>query len=213
MRTGGYFRFRTLGLGRFVDAWYRQFTYEVMLPATQDDSFTSGTWPTQFDLQDESGNDLNPPPAGNGVVVIMSYGANGSGSFTTDGTQMPGPPVTAVTELANLDNDFVFSSATYSSDTANPFDDLVLILTEEQIVEPLAKRGVLKNYGCGINFRTSQRDAILVLPIYCFAAANPCLLICNLPAPTWTACRPPNHRPTRPTKQLPVANPRWISYS
>jgi len=161
MRTGGYFRFRTLGLGRFVDAWYRQFTYEVMLPATQDDSFTSGTWPTQFDLQDESGNDLNPPPAGNGVVVIMSYGANGSGSFTTDGTQMPGPPVTAVTELANLDNDFVFSSATYSSDTANPFDDLVLILTEEQIVEPLAKRGVLKNKLTQVREKLERIDSAL----------------------------------------------------
>ncbi|MGI0025504.1 MAG: type II secretion system protein, partial [Nitrososphaera sp.] len=134
---------RTLGLVRFVDAWYRQFTYEVTLQATQDDSFTSGTWPTQFDLLDEWGIDLNP--AGDGVVVIMSHGTNGNGAFTTDGIQLPGPPVTAVNELANLDNDFVFSSATYSSDTANPFDDLVLILTEEQIVEPLADRGVLKN--------------------------------------------------------------------
>lgn len=137
---------RSLGLSRLPDAWDRQFTYEVTLEATQDDSFTSGTWPTQFDLQDESGNDLNlPDPAGNGVVVIMSHGNNGSGAFLTTGMQMDAPPPTAVNELANLDTDFVFSSASYSSDATNPFDDQVLVLTEDQIVEPLAERGVLKN--------------------------------------------------------------------
>lgn len=138
---------RTLGLSRLVDGWDRQFTYEVTLEATQDDSFTSGNWPTQFDLQDESGNDLNPPnPAGNGngVVVIISHGNNGSGAFLTTGIQMDAPPPTAVNELANLDTDFVFSSTSYSSDATNPFDDQVLVLTEDQIVQPLADQGALK---------------------------------------------------------------------
>jgi hypothetical protein len=135
---------RALGLsgGRLLDAWDRQFTYTVVLDATKPDSFTKYRWPPTFELKDEHGIPLNKQ--NKGIVVIISHGANGSGAYTTKGEPLPSPVTTAKFELENLDDDPTFVQAAYSTHEENPFDDQVLVLTEDQIVQPLANQGALK---------------------------------------------------------------------
>jgi prepilin-type N-terminal cleavage/methylation domain-containing protein len=135
---------RTLGLsgGRLTDAWDRQFTYVVVLGAIKKDSFTSNLWPPTFILKDEQGRSLNEK--NKGIVVIISHGANGSGAYTTSGIRLDGPPDTAANERENLNDNSIFVQAAYSTHEENPFDDQVLVLTEDQIVQPLANQGALQ---------------------------------------------------------------------
>ena len=127
--------------GRLLDAWDRQFTYAVVLKATKTDSFTSNLWPPTFILKDEkkSLNEKNE-----GIVVIISHGANGSGAYTTNGKQLPLPATTAKLEWENLNDNPIFVQADYSTHEDNPFDDQMLVLTEDQIVQPLANQGALQ---------------------------------------------------------------------
>jgi hypothetical protein len=47
-------------------------------------------------------------------------------------------------EWENLNDNPTFVQAAYSTHEENPFDDQVLVLTEDQIVQPLANQGALK---------------------------------------------------------------------
>jgi prepilin-type N-terminal cleavage/methylation domain-containing protein len=136
---------RALGLsgGRLLDAWDRQFTYAVVIKATKTDSFTRNRWPPTFKLTDELERLLNEK--NEGIVVIISHGANGSGAYLTDGRQTdPQGIETGQLERENFDPDFTFIQAPYSTNERNPFDDKVLVLTEDQIVQPLANQGALQ---------------------------------------------------------------------
>jgi prepilin-type N-terminal cleavage/methylation domain-containing protein len=128
---------RTLGLsgGRLMDAWDRQFTYVVIAEATQDNSFTSNAWPATLELRDKARGKLIQQ----GIAVIISHGANGSDAYLTTIPKLPN----LQDEEANLDNDHIFVQADYSINDDNPFDDQVLLLTEDQIVQPLANQGAL----------------------------------------------------------------------
>jgi prepilin-type N-terminal cleavage/methylation domain-containing protein len=138
---------RELGLsgGRLLDAWDRQFTYVVVREATEKNSFTTPKYlPPTFKLLDDQQRPLN---RGNeGIVVIISYGANGSGAYRTDGRQTdPHGIETGQLERENFDPDSTFDpdtfiQAPYSTNESNPFDDKVLVLTEDQIVQPLANQ-------------------------------------------------------------------------
>jgi prepilin-type N-terminal cleavage/methylation domain-containing protein len=138
---------RSLGLSsRLLDAWDRQFTYVVISEATRDNSFTSQRWPPTFKLSRPIDDQLRQLNQGNeGIVVIISHGANGSGAYLTDGQQAdPQGEEAGQFEKKNIDTDSVFVQADYSTREKNPFDDQVLILTEDQIVQPLANQGALK---------------------------------------------------------------------
>jgi prepilin-type N-terminal cleavage/methylation domain-containing protein len=145
-----------LGLSgdRLLDAWDRQFTYVVIAEATQKNSFTSNAWPPTFKLFrpiNNQPNQLKQLNQGNeGIVVIISHGANGSGAYLTDGRQTDPQGIEAgQLERENFDPDSTFDptkfiQATYSTHENNLFDDKVLVLTEDQIVQPLANQGALK---------------------------------------------------------------------
>jgi prepilin-type N-terminal cleavage/methylation domain-containing protein len=142
---------RALGLsgGRLLDAWDRQFTYVVISEATRDNSFTSKRWPPTFKLFrpiDNQLDQLRQLNQGNkGIAVIISHGVNGSGAYLTDGRQTdPQGEEAGRFEKENIDADSDFVQAPYSTNERNPFDDQVLALTEDQIVQPLANQGALK---------------------------------------------------------------------
>jgi prepilin-type N-terminal cleavage/methylation domain-containing protein len=138
---------RSLGLSsRLLDAWDRQFTYVVISEATRDNSFTSQRWPPTFKLSRPIDDQLRQLNQGNeGIVVIISHGANGSGAYLTDGRQIdPQGEEAGRFEKKNIDADSDFVQAPYSTNERNPFDDKVLVLTEDQIVQPLANQGALK---------------------------------------------------------------------
>jgi prepilin-type N-terminal cleavage/methylation domain-containing protein len=137
---GGVIPGRALGLsgGRLLDAWDRQFTYVVVAEAIQNNSFTSNAWPATLELRDKAGGEL----IRQGIAVIISHGANGGDthqpSDATLGVKSP------TDEEENVNNDHTFVQAPYSTNEKNPFDDQVLVLTEDQIVQPLANQGALK---------------------------------------------------------------------
>jgi prepilin-type N-terminal cleavage/methylation domain-containing protein len=130
---------RTLGLsgGRLMDAWDRQFTYVVIAEATKNNSFTSNAWPATLELRDKAGGKLIQ----RGIAVIISHGANGSDAYQSLGATSGAKPPTD--EEENFNNDHTFVQAPYSTNEKNPFDDQVLFLTEDQIVQPLANQGAL----------------------------------------------------------------------
>lgn len=132
---------RALGLsgGRLMDAWDCQFTYVVIAEATQDNSFTSRAWPAALELWRHKKAEGEPI---RGVAVIISHGANGSDAYLTT-NKRPEELPQGEDEKANLDNDHIFVQAEYSTNDDNPFDDQVLFLTEDQIVQPLANQGAL----------------------------------------------------------------------
>jgi prepilin-type N-terminal cleavage/methylation domain-containing protein len=121
------------------DAWDHQFTYVVIAEATRDNSFTSSAWPAAMELWDKADKAKGKPIQKGGVAVIISHGANGSDAYLTTIPKLPN----LQDEEANLDNDHIFVQADYSTNDDNPFDDQVLLLTEDQIVQPLANQGAL----------------------------------------------------------------------
>ena len=139
---------RTLGIGgeRVTDGWERQITYQVSEQATGPDAFRASVWDANNIVVAASGdcaggatNAIRAPA----VVVIMSHGPNGNGARTVDGAALQQPPVTAANELENTDSDTCFVDAEPSDDATNPFDDLVVTLSERQLIEPLIKEGLL----------------------------------------------------------------------
>ena len=159
----GVIPFRTLQLGGTVspfDGWNQQYTYQVVESATGDGSLSELAWLGNVELQDSDGDAITE----DGVVAIVSHGANGNGAFLANGNQAPEPPATAVHERANTTNtlDFVFRSADYSNDPANPFDDHILVLTEDAIVQPLAEQGAVKGKVTLVSERLNKiADALL----------------------------------------------------
>jgi prepilin-type N-terminal cleavage/methylation domain-containing protein len=132
---------RSLGLsgGRLMDAWDRQFTYVVIAEATQNNSFISSAWPPNLELLNKAGGNLIQQ----GIAVIISHGANGVDAYPTTSGKRPEELTQGEDERANLDNDHTFVQAPYSTNEKNPFDDQVLALTEDQIIQPLANQGAL----------------------------------------------------------------------
>jgi hypothetical protein len=160
---------RALGLSgdRLLDAWDRQFTYVVVREATAEDSFTSQRWPPTFKLFrpiDNQHNQLRRLNPGNeGIVVIISHGANGSGAYLTDGQQTdPQGEGAGRFEKKNIDADSDFVQAPYSTNERNPFDDQVLVLTEDQIVQPLANQGALQTKQAQILERLKRIENALI---------------------------------------------------
>ena len=99
------------------------------------------------------------------VVLMMSHGPNGNGARTIDGAALQPPPVTAANELENTDSDTCFVDAEPSDDATNPFDDLVVTLSERQLIEPLIKEGLLTDR------RASTKTQLEVIAAALFADA------------------------------------------
>lgn len=153
---------RDLGLygEQALDGWYRQYTYQVVASATSKDSLSSSAWAGDVILLDAAGG---APLLTEGVVAILSHGANGAGAFQRNGQQLPAPAqVTAADEAENADSDLEFVLADYSDLEANPYDDLVRVLTEDQIIQPLAAQGVVKSKAAQANERLERAARALL---------------------------------------------------
>ncbi len=84
------------------------------------------------------------------VAIIVSYGADGLGAFSSSGTQSNLPPAnTDEAENANLDSFFVMKDASISS--ANPFDDIILPLSSNDLLSPLTANGTVQTYNAVLN--------------------------------------------------------------
>ena len=144
--------YRTLGIepGKHADAWNNQFYYVVNGGAAAQNSLSAGRWDANNAIQlwNKAADDATAPApvqsVANGVYALISAGPNGSGAYNLDGTQRAVPPATSLDELENIDADISLTSAPFSDSTTRPFDDIVTVFTEDQIMANLVQSGSTK---------------------------------------------------------------------
>ncbi|WP_434513804.1 type II secretion system protein [Dechloromonas sp. ARDL1] len=161
--------FVSLGLNEDIasDGYFNRYTYQVVVSATAPTApggvqmpagmrgyitVHSGT-PTTVGLA-PAGNQTNFCPLGNynpcaAVVVIVSHGKNGLGAFTPSGTRIAMP--TSADEQANTDDDGAFVRRDQIAGGTNDFDDLLLALTPNDLLDQLTKNGTVKDARAVLN--------------------------------------------------------------
>lgn len=144
------------------DGYYNRFTYQVVLAATST-SLTSQTVTAisgAISLHSSGPGVLGAPPTGNQindcgnnsckpVAILVSHGRNGYGAFSDQGIQQTaaiGPD-----EQENTNGDSLFVVKDFSDSPTNPFDDIVLALTPNDLLTPLIQGGVLKDLRAVLN--------------------------------------------------------------
>ena len=75
------------------------------------------------------------------VVVILSHGANRLGGFSETGAALAAP--TSARELQNAGNNNAFVRSEYSTNDGNYFDDIVLVLSPDDLLGPPVKDGAI----------------------------------------------------------------------
>lgn len=133
-----------------TDGWNNQFYYVVVGNAALANSLNNGMWAqddgtNELELWDKADNDASLPArqrlVDRGVVALISAGANGSGAYTLGGSRLPVAVATALAENDNQDADIFFATRDYSESDATPFDDIVRVYTDDDIILPLAEIG------------------------------------------------------------------------
>jgi prepilin-type N-terminal cleavage/methylation domain-containing protein len=151
----------TLGLARDAvrDGWGNFFSYHVS--NTNITAASSGNWSANTDwtrtawfrpgnaglitVNERSGATVTPV-ATSIVTVVVSHGRNGLGAYTIGGTRNTLPAVGA-DEEDNTDGDTTYFRRELTADdaaTGGPFDDQVLFLSANDLLEPLFRDGSLR---------------------------------------------------------------------
>jgi prepilin-type N-terminal cleavage/methylation domain-containing protein len=173
----------SLGLPSEVgsDAYNTRYTYTISKSAT---NLTSATLPGMrgtLSLHNDAPIVLGRAPIGNqlnacsatagdnscnlgGVVVIVSHGKNGLGGVGEDGTAFAAP--TSAREIQNAGNNTAFVRADYSTVDANYFDDIVLAITPDDLLQPLVKDGALSSARANTQKQLElSRDALIAASV------------------------------------------------
>lgn len=165
--TTGIVPWRSLALSdeNAEDGYYHRFTYQVALASTNTNPKTISGLKGATSTHSGTPVVMGPPATGNqtndctpsggnynpcsAVVVIVSHGNNGFGSYGRDGSQLGVPK--GADELENANNDSKFIIKDFSDNTANPYDDIVFALTATDLLTPLTTHGSLGDYKEVIN--------------------------------------------------------------
>lgn len=159
-----------------TDGYYNRFTYQVTLTATNTNAQTIAGLKGAISIHSATPAVLGLPAAGNqtndctpvggnynpcsAVAVIISHGANGTGSYSRDGAQRALPA--GADEKENTNNDSRFLIKDYSDNATNPFDDILLPLSTSDLITPLTTHGTLQDYRARINDDVSNiKNAII----------------------------------------------------
>lgn len=147
------------------DGYYNRFTYQVALAATNTNqetvvglrgaSSTHSSTPILLRSapNGNQSNDCNPDnlpynPC-SAVVMLVSHGRNGLGSYSEDGDLRAAP--SGQDELENADNDSAFVIKGYSDVANNPFDDIVYPMTANDLLATQIANGSIKDVSASIN--------------------------------------------------------------
>lgn len=143
--TSGYLPAITLGItpGQAVDAWGNQFHYRVTSAATLPGWLAAGAWTGEIEVRPSVTDDSIL----DALAAVVSAGPNGNGAVSQDGISRAAPPISAADELANLPSGAGAIDATYSENEDEPFDDVVLVMTEQDVVGPLLTNGIIQKPG------------------------------------------------------------------
>lgn len=149
--------YQTLGLPKsaVLDGWENFFSYQVSNDATSapnldwtlTNSFYAGNTGV-ITVKDRSSADIT-----NIVVVVIAYGKNGLGAYTSKGTRNVLPDSTAQPdEYQNTQPTAppppIFYNREYTENpaaTGGAFDDIVVVLNPSDLITPLIKDGALKS--------------------------------------------------------------------
>jgi len=132
--TGVYWgTFPAIDLGapprEIADGWDNQLFYVVVNSSTLNNSVTNGVWArddgvNEVELWDKADTDASLPArqrlTNRGVVALISAGANASGAYTLEGSQLTTPIATALAENDNQDADIFLVAKNYSNAAATP---------------------------------------------------------------------------------------------
>ena len=159
-----------------ADAWNNRYTYQVTSAATV--SMPSTLSQMRGTMTVHSGTPVVKalPPTGNqinscstvlgdnscnmdAVVVVMSHGENGFGAYTLTGTQLAAPTSPNETQNASVSEAFV--KADYSNNAATAYDDVVLALSPDDLLGPLAQQGAVQSARAITNSQMQQFAATL----------------------------------------------------
>lgn len=151
----------TLGLARDAvrDGWGNFFSYHVS--NTNITAASSGNWSANTDwtrtawfrpgntglitVNERSGATVTPIATG-AVTVVVSHGRNGLGAYSIGGTRNTLPAV-GTDEESNTDGDTTYFRRELTADdaaTGGAFDDQVLFLSANDLLEPLFRDGSLR---------------------------------------------------------------------
>jgi prepilin-type N-terminal cleavage/methylation domain-containing protein len=151
----------TLGLARDAvrDGWGNFFSYHVS--NTNISAASNGNWSANTDwtrtawfrpgntglitVNERSGATVTPVATGV-VTLVVSHGRNGLGAYTIGGTRNTLPAV-GTDEENNTDGDTTYFRRELTADdaaTGGPFDDQVLFLSANDLLEPLFRDGSLR---------------------------------------------------------------------
>lgn len=126
----------------------------------------------------------NPVNATGAAVVLISYGKNGYGAFNLKGQNSP-PPATNSYEIQNAASAVVTTGvikrdATDSS-PGGPFDDIVMILSAQDLTGPLIANGTLQSSAQAA--LTQANDIVMGNIVASRAPYCPPTLTCPVPDP------------------------------
>ena len=97
------------------------------------------------------------------VVVVVSHGLDGFGAYTDGGVQIAFPAtVTGSNARENANKDSAFVTRAFSGSDTDPYDDIVLALTPNDLLSPLTSGGGLQDFRSVLNSNfTVIKNAII----------------------------------------------------
>jgi len=152
----------TLGLpdDAALDGFNRRVTYQVLRTQTNTTATTIPSLNGNITIRSSSGGVIINTN-NSAVVVLVSHGENGWGAYLPmTGTRMTLP--TGADEVENTDNDTEYVQKDFSSNTVNPFDDVVTWLTPNDLLDSLRKNGTVESTSGAVNERFQAiRNALI----------------------------------------------------
>jgi prepilin-type N-terminal cleavage/methylation domain-containing protein len=166
VRTFGVLPYITLGLSRemALDGWNNFFGYQVSNTPynwTISSNFNAGSQ-GGIVIRERPGVGLIdfPTPA---VAVLVSYGRNGSGAYTTKGTRNTLPIAADVDQLENTDGNNIYVRREFTDSATAPggtFDDFVFALMPADLVAPAVLNKSVRSFDEEVNIATGDIDSI-----------------------------------------------------
>ncbi len=143
-----------------LDGYGSRLTYQVVIAATtlnaQTVSGMKGAIAIHSATPVAAGNKINECTPGTAtynpcaaVLVIVSHGLNGFGSYSDAGILQTAAG--GADEAENSNGDAAFVVKAYSDAPANPFDDLVMALTSSDLLSPLTSSGGMQDFRAALS--------------------------------------------------------------
>ncbi len=161
---------KTLGLPdeAAVDGYGRRFTYQVRRTETNRNETTITGLTGNIAIWEDASGGVAVNPNNQAVVVIVSHGANGLGAYLPITGLRINPSTAGAYEGENADLDVDFIQRDYSEDVnnnPNPYDDIVMWLSPEDLLAGLQQTGALKSTQGEVNERFESVKNALVAAI------------------------------------------------